>query len=51
MKLERLYEEVHHLALHYHWSEAEILRLPRSKRLRYLGLLVRHFEQRAEHES
>jgi hypothetical protein len=51
MNLDRLYQEVHHLALHYHWSEADILRLPRSKRLRYLGLLVRHFEHAAEQAS
>lgn len=35
-------EEVHVLALHYHWSEAEILSLPSSKRARYLALLARH---------
>lgn len=39
-----LYREVHVLALHYHWSESEILSLPRAKRQRYLGLLA---EQRA----
>ncbi len=35
-----LYREVHTLALHYHWSEAEILRLARSKRRLYLNLLA-----------
>jgi hypothetical protein len=35
-----LYRQVHRLALHYHWSEAEILSLPWSKRQRYLGLLA-----------
>ena len=34
-----LYRQVHRLALHYHWSEAEILSLPWSKRQRYLALL------------
>ncbi len=34
-----LYEEVHTLALHYHWSQAEILALPRSRRARYAELL------------
>lgn len=39
---ERLYEEVHVLALHYHWSEAQILALSTLKRRRYLALLARH---------
>ena len=39
---ERFYEEVHVLALHYHWSEAQILALPATKRRRYLALLARH---------
>jgi len=37
---EYLYREVHGLALHYHWSEAEILALSRRKRRLYLGLLA-----------
>jgi len=47
MNLDRLYAEVHHLALHYHWGERAILELSRSKRQRYLAMLVEHFEQRA----
>lgn len=39
---ERLYEEVHVLALHYHWGEPQILALATSKRRRYLALLARH---------
>ncbi|WP_158497826.1 DUF6760 family protein [Pseudoxanthomonas suwonensis] len=39
--LERLYEETHVLAMHYHWSEPQILALPRSKRQRYLALIAR----------
>ena len=35
----RLYREVHTLALHYHWSEAEILGMTAAKRARYLALL------------
>lgn len=35
-----LYEEVHYLALHYHWSEAEILAMTRRKRHLYLDLLA-----------
>ncbi len=34
-----LYREVHLLALYYHWSEAEIVRMPNRKRRLYLELL------------
>jgi len=34
-----LMREVHYLALHYHWSEAEILSLQRDRRRGYLALL------------
>lgn len=34
-----LYRQVHVLALHYHWSEGEILALPWSRRQRYLELI------------
>lgn len=37
--LRGLEREVHFLALHYHWSEREILSLPRRKRRRYVALL------------
>ena len=42
--VEGLYEEVHHLAYHYHWAERDILDLPRAKRRRYLGLLAAKLE-------
>jgi hypothetical protein len=35
-----LYREVHHLAYHYHWSEHEIMALPREKRRKYVALLA-----------
>lgn len=35
-----LLKEVHMLALSYHWSEREILTLPRARRRRYLSLLA-----------
>ena len=35
-----LHREVHLLALHYHWSEREILELPAGKRRIYLDLLA-----------
>lgn len=34
-------EDVHRLAFYYHWSEAEILDLPRDRRRRYLALIDR----------
>ena len=34
-----LYEDAHLLAKHYHWSEAQILALPRSRRTRYAEML------------
>ena len=37
---DRLLEEVHQLALRYHWSEAEIMAMPTGKRRRYLELLT-----------
>jgi hypothetical protein len=52
LRLERgqLYRDVHHLALGYHWSEPEILALPRVKRQGYLELLraERRFAPHAE---
>ncbi|MEF8734351.1 MAG: hypothetical protein V5B40_21295 [Candidatus Accumulibacter meliphilus] len=35
------YDEIHTLASHYHWSEADILDLPRAKRQRYIDLISR----------
>jgi len=43
-----LYEELHHLAYHYHWSEREILAMRRSRRRRYLALLAHKLEQMRE---
>jgi len=31
--------EIHTLAIHYHWGEEEILKLPRARRHRYLALI------------
>lgn len=49
--LDQLYQEVHHLAFHYHWSEGEILGLPRVKRRRYLTLLAESFERSREQDA
>jgi hypothetical protein len=46
--LERLYEEVHRLAYHYHWPERDILDLSPTKRRRYLGLVAREMEGAGE---
>jgi len=40
-QLHQLYGEVHALALRYHWSEAQILRLPQERRRLYLEFLDR----------
>lgn len=36
-----LFSEIHQLAMYYHWSEAEILALPRARRSTYLSLIDR----------
>lgn len=41
-----LLREVHYLALHYHWSQSEILGLSRILRREYLGLIEADLEQR-----
>lgn len=43
---DQLYREVHQLALHYHWSEPEILALSARQRRRYLGLLAETLAER-----
>ena len=40
-----LYREVHYLAYHYHWSEGEILGLPRDKRRQYIEVLADEIER------
>ena len=42
---DRLYREVHYLAYHYHWSEQEILALPRAKRRLYIEILADEIER------
>lgn len=43
-----LYREVHHLAFHYHWSESEIMAMPRERRQQYLSILASEIERRHE---
>ena len=43
---QRLLAEVHSLAFHYGWSEADILALPRPRRFAYLELLRDQLEGR-----
>jgi hypothetical protein len=40
-----LYREVHYLAYHYHWSEQEIMEMPREKRRRYIEVLADEIER------
>lgn len=40
-----LYREVHYLAYHYHWSEREIMELPRTKRRMYIEILADEIER------
>lgn len=40
-----LYREVHYLAYHYHWSEREIMDMPRQKRHTYLEILAEEIEK------
>lgn len=40
----RLFQEVHYLAFHYHWSEREVLELPRDRRRGYIELLGQTIE-------
>jgi hypothetical protein len=42
---ELLYREVHYLAFHYHWSEREIMEMPRQKRRRYIDVLSSEIER------
>lgn len=42
MSLDTLYEELHLIAMRYHWNESDILRLTTSKRRRYLRLIESH---------
>jgi hypothetical protein len=39
-----LYQEVHYLAYHYHWSESEIMAMTRDKRHTYIDVLANAIE-------
>ena len=43
--LDLLYREIHYLAYHYHWSEKEIIEMPREKRNHYINILVDEIER------
>ena len=45
ISLDLLYREVHYLAYHYHWSEREIMEMPRDKRRRYIEVLADEIER------
>jgi hypothetical protein len=42
---ELLYREVHYLAYHYHWSEREIMGMPRQRRRAYIEMLAGELER------
>lgn len=42
---QRLYQEVHYLAYHYHWSESEIMSMSKDKRKQYVELLAEEIER------
>jgi hypothetical protein len=48
---ENLWEEIHLLALFYHWSEADILSLTRWKRKLYLGFINRQVDLKVINDS
>ncbi|MEU6036015.1 hypothetical protein ABZ801_11455 [Actinomadura sp. NPDC047616] len=43
-----LRREVHYLAYHYHWSEREIMEMPRARRGRYIAVLADEIERSNE---
>lgn len=40
-----LYREVHYLAYHYHWSESEIMEMPKTRRQDYIAILADEIER------
>ncbi len=40
-----LYREVHYLAYHYHWSEQEIMEMPKERRRHYIDILADEIER------
>lgn len=42
---ELLHREIHYLAYNYHWSEREILAMPREKRRKYIEILADEIER------
>lgn len=40
-----LYREVHYLAYHYHWSEKEIMEMPKQRRRTYIEILADEIER------
>jgi hypothetical protein len=43
-----LSREVHYLAYHYHWSEREIMEMPRDRRSRYIAVLADEIQRSNE---
>ncbi|AQA21988.1 hypothetical protein BTZ20_0501 [Rhodococcus sp. MTM3W5.2] len=45
MNTDLLRREIHYLAYHYHWSEREIMEMPRHRRQRYVTQLADEIER------
>jgi hypothetical protein len=45
VRVERLFDEVHRIATHYHWSERDILTLSWRRRGRYLARIDRDWTE------
>lgn len=45
MSRDLLYREVHYLAYHYHWSERDIMDMPRQKRRLFIEILAEEIEK------
>lgn len=45
ISLDLLYREIHYLAYHYHWSEKEIMGMPRDRRRNYISVLADEIER------
>lgn len=49
--MENFAYQVHLIASNYHWSEAEILRLPNLRRREYVDLIVKDLEEKGGKKS
>jgi hypothetical protein len=43
-KQRRMIEQIHRIARHYHWNEADIIAIPQWRRERYLSRIAAEYE-------